>query len=182
MPRTARRELAGGIHHVTCRGNGKQTVFRGAADRRIFLALFRKVIARHQWQCLTYCLMDNHYHLLVRTPEPNLGAGMHRLNGRYAQGFNARHGRTGHLWEQRYGSVLLAADAHLAQAIGYIALNPVRAGLCERPEDWPWSAHRALAGLATDSLVCTETTFDHFAAAFGGSGPDRYRDFVANRI
>jgi putative transposase len=156
-------------------------VFRGVADRRIFLALLGTVVERFSWQCLTYCLMDNHYHVLVRTPEPNLGAGMQRLNGRYAQDFNRRHRRSGHLWEQRYGSVLLEADAHLAQAIGYIALNPVRAGLCERPEDWPWSAHRALAGATDDSLVSSEVTLNYFAAAFGGNGRARYREFVANR-
>jgi putative transposase len=181
MPRSNRTELAGGIHHVTCRGNGKQTVFLGTLDRRLFLVLMRKVVLRFRWQCLTYCLMPNHYHLLVRTPEPNLGAGMHRLNGIYAQGFNRRYARSGHLWEQRYHSVLLADDAHLAQAIGYIALNPVRAGLCKRPEEWQWGAHRALAGLGSDPIVSSDATLEYFAAAFGGCGRDRYREFVANR-
>jgi putative transposase len=174
MPRTARRELAGGIQHITCRGNGKQPVFLGVADRQIFLRLLCAVVARFEWQCLTYCLMDNHYHLLVRTPEANLGAGMHRLNGRYAQDFNARHARSGHLWQERYHSVLLEQEAHLPQAIGYIALNPVRAGLCARPEDWPWSEHRTLTGLASESFVASDMTFAYFAAAFGGDGRARY--------
>jgi putative transposase len=77
--------------------------------------------------------------------------------------------------------VLLTEDAHLAQAIGYIALNPVRAGLCQRPEDWPWSAHRALAGFEPDGIVCPDAALEYFAAAFGGSGRDRYREFVAAR-
>jgi putative transposase len=181
MPRTARRELAEGVHHVTCRGNGKQRVFLRPADRLIFLRFLRQAVARCRWECLTYCLMDNHYHLLVRTPEPNLGLGMHRLNGRYAQLFNQRHRRTGHLWEQRYHSVLLTENAHLAQTIGYIALNPVRAGLCDRPEDWRWSAHRALAGIEGDPILSPDAALGYFAAAFGGDGRDRYLEFVRNR-
>jgi putative transposase len=174
--------VAGGVHHVTCRGNGRQVVFGRPADHQIFLRLLARVILRFRWQCLTYCLMRNHYHLLVRTPEPNLGVGMHRLNGRYAQEFNQRYGRTGHLWERRYHSVLLREDAHLAQTVGYIALNPVRAGICERPESWRWSAHRALAGLADDGIVSSEVALGYFAAAFGGDGRARYLEFVANRI
>ena len=157
-------------------------MFRTVVDRLIFLRLLRNVAARFQWQCLTYCLMDNHYHLLVRTAEPNLGAGMHRLNGLYAQDFNRRHARSGHVWEQRYHSVLLEQEAHLAQAIGYIALNPVRSGICAQPEHWPWSAHRALAGLGSDPIVSVEAALQYFAAAFGGSGRDRYREYVSNRI
>jgi putative transposase len=181
MPRTARRELAGGIHHVTSRGNDKQDVFLDTVDREVFLRYVGKVVARFEWQCLTYCLMRNHYHLLVRTPEQTLGAGMHQLNGRYAQHFNRRHGRSGHLWTERYHSVLLEHEAHLPQAIGYIALNPVRAGLCPRPEEWRWSAHRALVGLASESFVASETTLAYFAAAFGGDGRARYREFVTTR-
>jgi putative transposase len=181
MPRTARCEVADGVHHVTCRGNGKQRVFIRAGDRLIFLRLLGQAVERCRWECLTYCLMDNHYHLLVRTPEPNLGDGMHRLNGRYAQGFNGRYQRTGHLWEERFHSVLLREDAHLAQTIGYIALNPVRAGLCDRPEDWPWSGHRAIAGLGADPLVSADVTLVYFSAAFGGDGRDRYLEFVTNR-
>jgi putative transposase len=173
--------VAGGVHHVTSRGNGKQLVFGRPADHLIFLRLLAQVVVRFRWQCLTYCLMRNHYHLLVRTPEPNLGVGMHRLNGRYARDFNRRYGRTGHLWERRYHSVLLREDAHLAQTVGYIALNPVRAGICKRPEGWRWSAHRALAGLADDEIVCSEMTLRYFAAAFGGDGRARYLEFVTNR-
>ena len=181
MPRTARGELAGGIHHVTSRGNGKQTVFLDAVDRQIFVRLLRTVVMRFEWQCLTYCLMPNHYHLLVRTEEPTLGAGMHHLNGRYAQDFNRRHKCSGHLWQARYHSVRLEDEAHLPQAVGYIALNPVRAGLCARPEDWRWSAHRMLAGLASDPVVAADLTFAYFAAAFGGDGRARYREFVTSQ-
>jgi putative transposase len=147
MPRPPRRELAGGIHHVTARGNNGEAVFRDMADRRNFLRLLRSALTDFDWLCLTYCLMTNHYHLLLLTQEPTLGAGIGWLNGTYAQRFNRRHSRTGHLWEQRYHSLLVERGAHLLEVIRYIALNPVRAGLCTRPEEWEWGAHRALAGL-----------------------------------
>jgi putative transposase len=181
MPRVARIELAGGVHHVTTRGNGKQQVFRDAIDCHVFTRLLRRAVERYGWTCLTYCLMVNHFHLLVLTPDATLGAGMHRLNGRYAQHFNQRHGRAGHVWGDRYHSVLLREDAHLLQAIAYIALNPVRAGLCSGPEDWPWSAHRALLGRAPSGFVATDQTLAYFAA-FGGDGRARYRSYVERNL
>jgi REP element-mobilizing transposase RayT len=177
MPRSPRPELAGGIHHVTARGNDRQTVFRDVADRRRFLRLLNEVIERHDWKCLTYCLMGNHFHLLVMTPQPNLGVGMQRLNGRYAQLFNGRHRRSGHVWQGRYHSTLVERDAHLWETVRYIARNPVRSGICERAEEWRWSAHRALAGLEPAGFVAVGSTLEYFAA-YGGRGRDRYRAFV----
>jgi putative transposase len=177
MPRSLRPEVADGIHHVTARGNGRQTVFRDVADRRTFLRLLHEVIERFDWEVLTYCLMSNHVHLLVMTPKPNLGAGMQRLNGRYAQRFNNRHRRTGHVWQGRYHSTLVERDAHLLETIRYIARNPVRSGLCERAEEWRWSAHRALAGLEPAGFVAVRRTLEYFAA-YGGGGCDRYRAFI----
>jgi putative transposase len=181
MARSKRPELAGGIHHVTARGNGRQTVFHDDADRSVFLRMFRGVIERHDWKCLTYCLMDNHFHLIVMTPEPTLGVGMQRLNGRYAQHFNDRHRRSGHLWQGRYHSEQVERDAHLLEAIRYVALNPVRSGLCARPEEWRWSAHRALAGLEPTVFVAVQETHAYFAA-HGGAGRERYRAFVDSSI
>jgi putative transposase len=177
MPRPIRPKLAGGIHHVTSRGNDRQSVFRDDADRTRYMGGLRDVVNRYGWRCLTYCLLDNHVHLLVMTPEPTLGVGMQRLNGRYAQRFNARHGRSGHVWQGRYHSELVRRDAHLLEAVRYIALNPVRAGLCETPEAWRWSGHRALAGLEPSSVVATDDALRYFAAR-GGIGRDRYREFI----
>jgi REP element-mobilizing transposase RayT len=181
MPRTARNEVSGGVHHVTSRGNARQIVFRDSLDRQVFSKLLLQVVQRFAWRCLTYCLMENHYHLLVATAEPTLGPGMQRLNGRYAQHFNRRHGRSGHLWGDRYYSELLQRDAHLLLALRYIALNPVRAGLCARPEDWPWSGHRELAGLEGPTLVDVAGTLDYFAAN-GGDGREHYRLFVGEGV
>jgi putative transposase len=173
MPRRPRRELAGAIHHVTARGNNGETIFRDAVDRHLFLRTLGKVLADFQWRCLTYCLMSNHYHLLVLTDAPTLSAGMERLQGSYAQRFNARHRRRGHLWGERYHAVLVENNPHLLEAIRYIALNPVTAGLCAYAEAWQWSGHRALAGLQPPGLVSVEITLSYLAAD-GGDGRQRY--------
>jgi putative transposase len=177
MPRTNRPDFAGAIHHVTARGNERQTVFRDRADRCVFLRLLDRVSAKKRWDCLSYCLMGNHFHLLVGTPEPSLASGMQWLNGRYAQLFNRRHRRVEHLWQGRYGSELIQSDAHLLATVRYIALNPVRSRLCDHPEEWRWSAHRALAGLEPPEFVSVGRTLGYFAA-YGGAGRDRYRQFV----
>jgi putative transposase len=105
VPRKPRAELAGGVHHVFARGNGRQLIYLDDADRGSYLAMLARAVAHRQWRCLAYCLMDNHVHLLIETPLPNLGAGMQWLHGRFAQQFNERHGRSGHVFQGRYGSV-----------------------------------------------------------------------------
>jgi putative transposase len=179
MPRPPRRELAGGIHHVTARGNNRERVFVDRADRLLFLRLLAGVVRDLDWSCLTYCLLDNHFHLLVLTRTPTLAVGMRRLNGEYARRFNLRHRRAGHVWERRYHAVLLERDAHLLEVVRYIALNPVRAGLCDSADEWPWSAHPALAGLAPHGLVAASETLALFADD-GGDGRRRYQDFVTS--
>jgi putative transposase len=179
MPRSARTEVAGAVHHITARGNAKQAVFLDSVDRLLFIRLLRRVIDRYAWRCLTFCLLDNHYHLLVLTPEPTLGSGMQRLNGGYAQHFNRRHRRSGHVWGNRYYSQPLQRDAHLLLALRYIALNPVRAGLCERAEEWRWGGHRTLLGLESPGFVDVPTALSYFGAN-GADGRTAYRDFVAD--
>jgi REP element-mobilizing transposase RayT len=148
MARPLRLQAAGAHYHVGVRGNNKARVFLTVEDRERFLVLLGDVVERYSWRCYAYCLMENHFHLALTTPEPNLGAGMRRLNQIYAQWFNHRHDRVGHLFEQRYWSRLLEDEAHVVAVVRYIAANPVRAGLCERPEQWPWSSARAAAGVA----------------------------------
>lgn len=146
MPRKPRQEVAGGIFHVYARGNDRNDVFLDATDRRRYLSLLGRNVRRLRWQLLAYCLMPNHIHLLVETPEPNLANGMHLLHSSYAQGFNRRHGRVGHVFQGRYGAVHVKTNAYFVTVVRYIALNPVTAGLVGLPGDWPWSSHRALAG------------------------------------
>jgi putative transposase len=112
-------------------------------DAETFLGFLIDAASRTTWRCLAYCLMPNHYHLLVETPQPNLSAGMHRLNARYARAFNLRYGHQGHLFQRRFDAVLVDSERHLLEALRYIALNPVRARLCREPEEWRWSSYPA---------------------------------------
>jgi REP element-mobilizing transposase RayT len=150
MARPLRLEYPGAVYHVTARGNAKQAIYLDDEDRARFLGLLAREVGQQGWRCTAYCLMDNHYHLLFETPEPNLVAGMKRLNGAYAQAFNRRHGRVGHLLQGRYTAILVDRDSHLLELCRYVVLNPVRAGLVERPADWRWSSYQATARARTD--------------------------------
>ena len=148
MARPLRPLVAGGVYHVMARGNEKALIYLGEHDRLAFLEILGRTVSRFGWLCQSYCLMGNHFHLLLQTPEPNLPRGAQQLKSSYAQWFNKRHGRTGHLFGGRYKAILIQQDAHLLEVFRYIALNPVRGGLCNDPRAWEWSAHGALAGHA----------------------------------
>jgi REP element-mobilizing transposase RayT len=180
MPRKPRAEVAGGVHHVYARGNDRRDVFLIDGDRRLYLSLLKRVAARQDWRCLAYCLMGNHVHLLVRTEKPNLGDGMRRLHGVYAQTFNARIGRDGHVFQGRFGSRLVTTDEQLWTTLGYIAANPVEAGLCRSASQWPWSSHRGMLGLAEDDVLDRATALG-LMKAFGGDPESRYATLVAAR-
>ena len=126
------------------RGVARQPIFRDDKDRRQFLKLLDDVVARHEWSCHAFVLMSTHYHVLVRTPNPDLARGMQRLNSCYAQHFNRRHGETGHRFERRYHSVLIESDAHALELVRYLALNPVRAGACREAAAWRWSSYATI--------------------------------------
>ena len=147
MPREPRIEVPGGIYHVGSKGNRGCVVFEDDFERRVFLKLLGLVVRRFGWACHSYCLMSNHFHLLIQLELGGLSAGMQLLNGSYARFSNRRHGNVGHLFRNRFWSQELTDDAHLLQAARYIVLNPVRAGICVRPEQWAWSSYRACAGL-----------------------------------
>jgi REP-associated tyrosine transposase len=143
MPRLPRNVLPPeGLYHVTARGAGQIEIFRDDDDRRTFLALLGKTALREEWACHAYCLMGNHYHLLVETLLERLSAGLQWLNTVYARGFNDRHGRWGHLFGERFSCWVVESDAHAEAASVYIIENPVRAGLCSDPKDWPWAGMR----------------------------------------
>ena len=147
MARAHRLLEAGGIYHVMTSATDGLLAFRNDGDRLHFLQLLERVVSRHGWLCQAYCLLGTHYHLLVETPAPDLSAGIHRLNGAYAQWFNKRDKRRGHLFGDRFTAVTVKNDGHLLHLSRYIALNPVRAGLCARPEYWEWSSYAATIGL-----------------------------------
>ena len=135
-------------------------IFRDERDRHVFLSILREVLDRFGWVCLTYCLMDNHYHLVIKTPEPNLSRGMRQLNGLYVTRFNRRHGRTGPLLERRFGSVLVQENQHFLNVIRYVAFNPVAAGLCSHVDEWPWCGHREMLRPTATRLVDRRALLD----------------------
>ncbi len=147
MPRKPRRLPAGGTFHIYNRGACRQEVFVTVDDRLYFLEALARVAKDLDWHVLAICLMGNHYHLVVETPKDNLVEGMHLLKTRVTIRFNRVHGTSGHVYERRFNSVPVETQEYLAHLLGYVALNPVRAGLCERPHDWPWSSYgRVLRG------------------------------------
>jgi REP element-mobilizing transposase RayT len=164
---------------VTARGNARQVIFVDDEDRERFLSVLAWVVDRFKWLCHAYCLMDNHYHLLIETPEPNLSAGMRQLNGVYTQHHNRRHARVGHLFEGRYKAIIVEKDSYLLELCRYIALNPVRAGARKTAGQWKWSGYRATAGTAqVPDFLTVEWTLSQFGRDKRGAR-DRYRRFVA---
>jgi len=145
MARPLRLEFPGAVYHLTARGNARQGIFEDDGDRRRFLDLLSREVQQQGWRCYAYCLMDNHYHLLVETPDGNLAGGMRRLNGAYTQAFNHRHRRVGHLFQGRYKSIVVDKDSYLLELCRYIVLNPVRARMVATVDDWPWSSYPATA-------------------------------------
>lgn len=180
MARPLRLEVSHGLFHVTARGNARQPIWLDETDATFFLEVLALIVQRYGWLCHAYCLMPNHYHLLAETPSANLSLGARHLNGVYAQAFNRRRGRVGHLFQGRFKAILVQRDAHLLELCRYIVLNPVRAGLSQRPEHWFWSSYRATAGVAClPPFLSTETIL----AAFGTDltiARERYRTFVSN--
>jgi REP element-mobilizing transposase RayT len=173
MGRTARAEPDGAIYHVTQRGNGGQAIFLDDPERKFFLAQLEITAERYGWCCLAYCLMSNHYHLVIETRAPTLGEGMRRLGTVHAQTFNRRHGTYGHVFQERYGSVLARTDEQLAQLLRYVALNPVAAGLCRDPRAWPWSSHRGMV-VGGGEPAGSRARIEELLAPWGGSPGTRY--------
>ncbi len=178
MARPLRIEFAGALYHVTSRGNARQPIFLTDNDRQEWLLLLAKVLARYHWRCHAYCLMDNHYHLLVETLEPTLAVGMRQLNGVYTQQFNRRHGRVGHVFQGRYKAIVVEKDAYLLELCRYVVLNPVRARLVKDPGQWAWSSYRATAGhAAKPSWLTTDWVWAQFGRQ-RSAAQRRYRSFV----
>jgi len=143
LPRPPRVQFEGATYHIVTRGVRKLPLFTDDRDREFFLELLDLTVARYEWELHAYCLMTNHFHLLISTPGANVSAGMQYLNSCYAQWFNWRHDYEGHLVERRFRSKLIETDEQLFETARYIVLNPVRAGICATAAEWPWSSYRA---------------------------------------
>ena len=178
MPRPPRLQAQGATYHVTTRGNRKQEIFTDDRDRLRFLELLEQAVELLGWRCHTYCLMTNHYHLLVQTSEPDISRGMHRLNGVYAKWFNWRHGYEGHLFERRFHDELVEGHAHLLELTRYIVLNPVRAGLTRTAGEWRWSSYNAMIGKAPQPAFLTTS----WVLSLFSKDPDRARQLYADFV
>lgn len=182
MARPLRIEYEGALYHVTARGNARGAIFRDDSDRTAFLAILGRIVERSNWLCHAYCLMGNHYHLLIETPDGNLSAGMRQLNGVYTQTFNRRHARVGHLLQGRYKAILVDRDSYLLELSRYIVLNPVRAKMVKHPKDYAGSSYRATAGSAKPQEFLTR---DWILRQFASARPRAqaaYRGFVQEGI
>lgn len=165
MARPIRIEYPGALYHVTSRGNARQKIFWGDIDYLEFKNVLREVIKRSRWIAHAYCLMGNHYHLLIETPQANLSSGMRQLNGVYTQRSNQRHKQGGHIFQGRYKAYLVEKETYFLELCRYIVLNPVRARMVQHPEEWRWSSYRETAGEETDSdLFHTDFLLGHFSS------------------
>jgi len=182
MARPLRIEFAGALYHVTSRGDRREAIYEDHEDRDTFLRTLAEVVERFNWICYAYCLMTDHYHLVVETPNANLSRGMRQLNGVFTQASNRRHGRMGHLFQGRFKGILIDKDSYLLELTRYVVLNPVRAGMVEQPGDWPWSSYRAMAGEApVPKWLATEALLAQFASR-RSDARKRYRRFVAQGL
>jgi len=148
MARPLRIEFEGALYHVMARGNAQADIFLDDEDRQEFIDNLGRVCNRFDWRVWAWCLMSNHYHLMVETLQPTLSKGMREVNGVYTQAFNRRHGRSGHVLQGRFKAPLVDKDQYLLELSRYVVLNPARAGIVETAADWAWSSYRATMGKA----------------------------------
>jgi putative transposase len=163
MARPLRLEYPGAIYHVTSRGDRREPIYEDDQVRIQWLGVLSKACDRYNWRIHAYCLMDNHYHVLLGTVDGNLSKGMRHLNGVYTQYFNRRQDRVGHVFQGRFKAILVERESYLLELSRYVVLNPVRAGMVKNLNDWPWSSYPATIGqsVASDWLE-TDWLLSHF--------------------
>jgi REP element-mobilizing transposase RayT len=179
MARPLRLEFEGAIYHVTSRGDRRESIFCDDSDRELLLAIVGKSMERFDAVAYAYCLMENHYHFVLRTNQPNLSRLMRHINGVYTQAYNRRHAQVGHLFQGRFKGLLVDQDAYFLEVCRYVDLNPVRAGLVTQPGDWKWSSYRAHTGQAPGPGWLDSSPLHRNLSAERGGGPPRYAAFVA---
>lgn len=173
MPRPLRLDHPGAWFHLTARGNERQPIYLDDADRLKFMSLLAVARSRFGVVCHAYCLMENHYHLVVESVEGRLSRAIQHVNGSFARYFNERRSRAGHLFQGRFKASLIERETYLLEAVRYVELNPCRANLVSRPESWDWSSFRPRLLLeAVPACLCTETLLEMF-----GPSADRRRQY-----
>jgi putative transposase len=180
--RPLRIQYEGALYHITSRGNAKSSIFPEEEDRMAFLDVLCRVNERYHWLCHAYCLMNNHYHLMIETPEGNLSSGMRQLNGVYTQYFNRRRQSVGHLFQGRYKAILVQKESHFLEVSRYVVLNPVRAHLVRDPAEWKWSSYRSMLGLDQPHPCLTLVESLGKWGAKRAEARKAYREFVREGI
>jgi putative transposase len=178
MARPLRIEFPGAVYHVSARGNNRQAIFSGDSDKELFLYILQQTLKSHNVLCFAYCLMTNHYHLMIETPEGNLSHFMKQLNGMYSQRYNYQNQRVGHLFQGRFKSIVVEKQTYLLELCRYIVLNPVRAGMVAHPGKYPYSSYNDTAGAADAACFLS---IDWLLAQFGNNRHEaqaEYRSFV----
>jgi putative transposase len=182
VPRKPRLQIEDATYHVTAAGCNGRVIFHDAEDRLAFLTICSTAVRQKGWECLAYCLMGTHYHLVLVTPQANLSTGMQRLNWRYARYLNRRHGGSGAVFKSRFHSTLIETDSHLREVLRYVALNPVRAGLRDRPEEWRWSSYASAIGLTAELPFVASLHLLELFAARPKAARMRLRRFVEDGL
>jgi REP element-mobilizing transposase RayT len=182
MSRPLRLEFPGALYHLTSRGDRREAIYDDDEDRLAFLQVFSSVIKQYNWVCYAYCLMDNHYHLLVQTLDANLSKGMRQLNGVYTQAYNRRYQKSGHLFQGRYKSILVDEESYLLELSRYIVLNPVKAGMVKSANQWKWSSYQATTGeAAAPEWLSSDYLLSQFSVQRKTS-IRKYREFVQEGV
>lgn len=179
MARPLRLHMPNGIYHVMCRGNAKQDIFVDDEDRMRWLVMLGSACDRFGVRCLVYCQMKNHYHGLLQAGLLPLSRMMQQLNSPYCQWFNRKHGRVGHVLQGRYKAILVDSNIYFLQAARYILRNPVVEGWVDEPMKWPWSSHRATAGLEEPPpFLAVDSVWGHFAQIAAASVQQQFAAFM----
>ncbi len=176
MARKPRNETEAATHHVFSRGNRGWPIFIDDLDRETFLTGLAVTRKDREWELLSFCLMENHFHLLLRTSKPNLGDGMGAFLSGYARAFNDRHRHINHLFGERFGNTVVTDDEHLRAVARYVARNPVKAGLVDQPQDWPWASWPGRSSgrwRVADQLTDDRQLMEYFGGCY-----DIYAEFV----
>jgi putative transposase len=182
MARPLRLEYPGAVYHAIARGNNRARIIHDATDVRAFLTSLEATCQRFAWRIFAWCLMPNHYHLVMETMRPTLSRGMQRLNGTYAQYFNGRHGRVGHVFQARFKSFVVDRERYLATLLRYVELNPCRAGLVKSPVEWPWSSvHVSLGARPMPEWSAAQEIWRRFASK-RKEAISAYADFLSEGL
>ena len=173
-----------GYYHLNSNGNFGRSLYEEELHRSVFLRIYERVARKYAWRTFAYCLMTTHYHVVIQLTDDGLSAGMRQLNGIFSRRMNAIYGRTGkgHLFKNRFHDEYLKTEGHFLAACRYDVLNPVEAGICARPDEWPWSSYRATAGLDfSPAFLDVDGLLEHFGTR-PGQARTRYREFVQDGL